>query len=133
MAQNIIQVDRAKIDNEILDLRSQIDKLTEDLEVRLNLIKYIESITVNGTLKKDNTDSPKQNVGVSEFILSFLNDGGRDTKDIINGYAAQTNSTYGKVSGNVSNALSRLKTSQKINNKLKPGGRKAGSAWFLIK
>lgn len=133
MAQNIIQVDRAKIDNEILDLRSQIDKLTEDLEVRLNLIKYIESITVNGTLNKGNTDSPKQNVGVSEFILSFLNDGERDTKDIINGYATQINSTYGKVSGNVSNALSRLKTSKKINNKLKPGGRKAGSAWFLIK
>lgn len=131
MTPNIVQVDRGKIDNEILDLKSQIADLNEALEVRLNIIKYIDSITVNGSQKKTEADTSTRNVGVSDFIISFLQGGEKDTKEIITGYAERIGSTYNNVSGNVSNALSRLKTAEKINNKLKAGGRKAGSNWFL--
>jgi len=140
MTPNIVQIDRGRVDNEILDYKSQIDRLESELdeakralEVRQEMIKYIDSITVNGSSKKPESDTtPKQNIGVSDFIMSFIGIGERDTKEIITAYAEKTNSTYEKVSGNVSNALSRLKTAKKIDNKLKAGGRKAGSYWFTI-
>lgn len=126
MSENIVQVDVAKIDNEIKDLKSQIEHLTEQLEMREAMKKYIQTVAVHSNPLEG------QSVGISDFIMSHLKlHPHSDTKDVINAYAEIMSVKYGDVSNNISNALSRLKTAGKINNQLKNGGRKAGSTWFI--
>lgn len=129
MEHNIVQIDLGKIDAEIFELRQKIDLL-------LNMKKYAESISIKPSVQLQipvQGHPYKPDMGVSEYIMEHLKRYPRsETKSIISGFAAYLGKPYDKVNGNVSNALSRLKTDKKIMNEEKPGGRKAGSVWFLI-
>ena len=128
MENNIVQIDLGKIDAEIAELRQKIDLL-------LNTKKYAQKIAINGNnypSQSMSNDIPP-NMGVSDFLLLFLKNNGRvDTKIVKQAYASYTKKSVDDIGGNVSNALSRLKSERKIDNKENPGGRKSGSVWFII-
>jgi hypothetical protein len=131
MTSNIIKIDLAIVDREIDELREQIAKLNNELQIRVQLKNYatinsigtFESNTkLNGVEKetkenaiKNGGSSGVSNFRVSDFILKFLS--GREaaeSKDIILAYAEDQGKTYSEVRNNVSNALSRLKYGKKI-------------------
>jgi len=71
--------------------------------------------------------------GISDFVLEYLRKNERPpTSEIIGAYAEHTHSTPEAVRNNVQNTLSRLKSAGRIKNKELPGGRRAGSNWFLL-
>lgn len=129
MSKNIVEIDLGDIDIEIQALQKKIDVL--------NGIKdYATQRGVSPIATPSNSAStqapPGKLIGVSEFILNHLKQYGKvDTKSIIMGFAFHLQKDYAEVSGNVSNALSRLKTDGKINSQQREGGRKAGSLWFI--
>ena len=74
----------------------------------------------------------KGTLGVTDFILAFLKGNGHsDANTIIKAFATYAKKTEKQVTGNVSNALSRLKTAKKANNKPKADGKKKGTEWFI--
>jgi hypothetical protein len=74
----------------------------------------------------------KDALSVTDFILAFLKGNERaDSQAIIKAYATYTGKTEKRITSNVSNALSRLKTSKKANNAPKADGKKKGTDWFL--
>ena len=132
METNIIQVDLAEIDRDILEAQKHLDIL-------ISAKKYAQSknIAIKSLVGSDIQIVTHHNndiMGVSDFIMSLLKKNDKtDTRVIIKSYADHTQKEYDEVRGNVSNALSRLKKAKQINNEVKSGGRKAGSFWVLIK
>lgn len=71
-------------------------------------------------------------LGVTDFITAFLKGNDRaDANAIIKAYATYTGKTEKQITSNVSNALSRLKSANKVNNAAKADGKKKGTEWFL--
>lgn len=67
--------------------------------------------------------------GVSDFILNFLKDqNGSESRVIVEAYAKSVKKEPKQVYNNIANALSRLKSNGKLENREKEGGR---SDWFL--
>ncbi|MES2776348.1 MAG: hypothetical protein V4722_19385 [Bacteroidota bacterium] len=134
MDSNILQVDISKIDKEMEEISSKIAIHQERLAKLTEFRSYINAIVCSGPTDTEVKPIVEQGVnsGVSDFILSMLANGRKcHTKDIIQSYANYVGQGYDKVSGNVSNALSRIKTAGKIDNQVSEGGRKQGSLWFL--
>ena len=131
METNIIQVDLAEIDRDILEAQKRLDILMSAKKYAQSkniAIKSVVSSNIQIVTPHNN------NMGVSDFIMSLLtNNDKTDTRVIIQSYADHTHKKYDEVRGNVSNALSRLKKAKQIKNEVKSGGRKAGSLWILIK
>ncbi len=127
MQQNIIPVDLDKIDIAIRETALHLEMLS-------TMKKYILSMAnQNSTPVAPKKDKEGKKMKISEFLLYFLGEHGKsDAKVITQAYADYINSSYEDESGNVSNALSRLKTAGKIGNEERPGGKKAGYLWFLI-
>ncbi len=74
----------------------------------------------------------KSSLGVTDFITAFLKGNDRaDANAIIKAYATYTGKTEKQITSNVSNALSRLKSANKVNNAAKADGKKKGTEWFL--
>lgn len=124
MPENIVKIDLGAIDKEI-----------EELSKRIELLQSTKKFAQHIAIKDEENDtqvSSIQKLGVSDFISEFLKKSGRsDTKVIIQGYADHWQKSYDEVAGNVSNALSRLKKDKVVDREEKPGGRRAGSVWFI--
>jgi len=116
----------------IESLEAQIAKLEQLLRYEKELQSHIDTINSNGissTFVENNSKPPR---GVGEFILNYLEKNPKaETKDIIKQYAQHIHDNPENVRNNVSNTLSRLKSSKLVKNRPNPGGRRFGSKWFL--
>ncbi len=141
MANNIVEIDLNKLDADIAETQKQ-------LELLISTRKYAQSIAIKADqvlVNKEETQtktvsspakksSSKASLGVTKFILSFLRGNDKvDSNTIIKAYATYLKKTEKQVAGNVANALSRLKSSHKVNNAPTPEGKKKGTHWFLLK
>jgi len=76
----------------------------------------------------------KSSLGVSDFIIHFLNSNDKvDSGGVIKAFATYTKKSEKQVTGNVANAMSRLKSAGKISNEARVDGKKKGSVWFTVK
>jgi hypothetical protein len=138
------------------DLDRRIEILREEIKQKQRLLKREEMIRANleklgqggfdlllQTLTAEPVyEQPTQSKsigetvyvkGISDFVIDYLRKNERPpTSEIIGAYADHTHSTPEAVRNNVQNTLSRLKSAGRIKNKELPGGRRAGSNWFLL-
>ena len=151
MSNNIVEIDLNKLDAAIVEAQKQ-------LEVLISTKKYAQSIAIKASPVLQTAETTASNnkstvrdtkakstsvskaakplkatgvLGVTDFILKFLKSNDKvDSNAVIKAYSVYLNKTEEQVTGNVANALSRLKTSKKANNEPKPDGKK-GTLWFL--
>lgn len=121
MVKNIVQIDINKIDSEIEELQREIN-----LRVQMKLYAQRFAIPDTGSAVQS---TPLTNETVSDFINKNLKDGKRSTKELITAYAKHKGKKYDEVANNISNALTRLKSADKIRNEKVEGS--LGSVWFL--
>ena len=149
MTNNIVEIDLSKLDAEIAALQLQIELLTntkryaESIGMKSKAIPVIKkvagrkagakaSVKVKKASKTIKQPKAKGTLGVTDFILAFLKGNEHsDANTVIKAYATYCKKTEKQVTGNVSNALSRLKTAKKANNRAKADGKKKGTEWFL--
>ena len=145
MTNNIVEIDLSKLDAEIAALQLQIELLTntkryaESIGMKSKAIPVIKKVAgrkagvkVKKTAKTIKQPKAKGTLGVTDFILAFLKGNEHsDANTVIKAYATYCKKTEKQVTGNVSNALSRLKTAKKANNRAKADGKKKGTEWFL--
>lgn len=136
MAENIVQIDLAKIDSDILAIESEISALEAKKALKLGVKEFLinNALPKNGhTVTTTLIATTAQYGGISDFIVNFLaSNPGVDTRAVITAYAAHTGKQYDDVSNNISNALSRLKDNKIRGEEKQTGGRKAGLNWFKI-
>lgn len=129
--QNIIPLDLNRLDADILSIDEKISSLQAQ---RAELVMVRNYITKLSPIKEQPTFSfPSSDVGISEFILTLLEQGKLDTVQIAMEYGKSVGKNSEDVRNNVSNALSRLKDKDLIRRIPKGQGRKEGSIWELIK
>ena len=145
MTNNIVEIDLSKLDAEIAALQLQIELLTntkryaESIGMKSKAIPVIKKVAgrkagvkVKKASKTIKQPKAKGTLGVTDFILAFLKGNEHsDANTVIKAYATYCKKTEKQVTGNVSNALSRLKTAKKANNRAKADGKKKGTEWFL--
>ena len=146
-----IEIDLGKLEREIAEYDNVIENATKvinDAEkeraLKTQLRDYILS-HYSGTVKRQTLfpDIPQklvtgergQPTGISEFIRDYVkNHAGCHTNEIVSAYCThkgiKRDSELSKV---VSRSLTRLKKAGNIDNKLKDGGKRAGSTWTFIK
>lgn len=146
---NTVAIDLNKIDSEIAGLELEIEKIKTEIDFRKNLKKYIlgqgllfknsqetqatkQPIVHSNSLFNGITITPAQpDLGISDFIFKFLEaNGKKESRTIIQAYADYTKKSFDEVRNNVSNALSRLKGNNKIDNEYN-GGEWRGYGWYI--
>ena len=126
-------IDLSKVEEEILAIDEKIASLNRDKEIKIAVKNYIleygiftkdsskNNFSTQGSFSTHTTINPivendgELKIGVSEFILNYLKEQQQaGTSNIINAYSKAKKKGYEVVRNNVSNALSRLKESNKI-------------------
>lgn len=146
---NTVAIDLTKIDSEIASLELEIEKIKTEIDFRKNLKKYIlgqgllftnsqeekdikrEVINPNSIFSGITVTPTQSGLGISDFIFKFLEaNGKKESRAIIQAYANYTGKPFDEVRNNVSNALSRLKGNNKIDNEY-DGGEWRGYGWYI--
>lgn len=140
MTQEIAHINISALNKDIAELEKDVSILENDLNSKkavleakkqlLNLLDVYKVNNNNSTTVK--TPAIPKDLGITEFILAFLERGKTDTGDIIKAYIDYSGIDKESASNNVSNTLYRLK-GKKVTSEVNEGGRRAGSKWFLIK
>lgn len=124
METNIVQIDLSKVDKDIKDIENHVLALQQELDLMRNLKKYAISISIDKSNGLNGHSLPQATKTVSVFIIDFLKERGTSyTRDVITAYAEHQGRKYIDVRNNVSNALTRLKQSNKIHSREKIDGR----------
>jgi len=154
MADIKIEIDLGKLEREIDELEVVISEAKKVLiaaenekTLKLQLKEYIlshyqsstkttKTLSIFPELTKTSVSGEVgQPTGISDFIREYIKGhNGCHTKDIVKAYAihkgVKVDSKFSKV---VSRSLTRLKNTGEIINKLREGGKRAGSNWAHFK
>jgi len=133
MAENFVKVDVSKIDEELKDIENQIAMLNAEKTIKLGVKEFILNNAVpDNAQPKDMAELPiSQYGGLSDFLLNFIKThNGVGTSAVIEAYARHVNKKTADISNNVSNALARLRTLEKVRSEKLAGGSRTGNKWF---
>jgi len=161
MSHKKIEIDLDKLETEISDYEKVIDNANKVIEdatkeklLKTQLRDYIVSnYSVSSKRTTTNNEIPllipslddySKNTkvtgvghftGISDYIRNYIrNNDNAHTNDIGKSYANHQSVPFdADLKRKVSRALTRLKTVGEIDNKLKEGGKRAGSNWTYIK
>jgi len=153
-----IEIDLDKLESEISDYDKVIENANKVIEVATNervlktqLRDYITSnysvstrnnampllipSLDNSSKNSNQTGGVGQPTGISDFIRDYIKrNPNAHTTNIGKAYANHENVPFNAdLKRKVSRALTRLKKAGEIDNKLKEGGKRAGSNWTYIK
>lgn len=128
---DVLQIDLTKIDIEIQHLEAQFIEIKKRLDDKRRLREYLLEASKDYSVTSSNEISlnDKGQFEISEFLLNYLKENGEAyTSDIIQAFADVTKKPFDLSRSNVSNALTRLKSNKKVDNKKDKEGR---GVWFL--
>ncbi|MBC9930001.1 hypothetical protein [Chitinophaga qingshengii] len=141
MDKKIVQIDLSKVDAEILEIDQELKELALSIKrlenERTEKVRFKEFILANMDKYGKPLDIvPKITMSkgkhdISDFVLNYLRKYGNvKVSSLIESYASDTGKDSNLARSNVSNALTRLKGSGKVENEKDDNGK---SIWRLKK